>query len=291
MCCLQKDKDLIKSLIESIDSNLRRNRLETELVDNNNNNVSNINCDTITPTDVNDENSLGQSELMNNSSVIQCNDTSLTNCNIMNGEMSLETTNCTSDTSVIRSYECDNNNINNECGLDNNNNADLQSDNSLNTTIKQLDSDSNVEVSDNLNCAVISTNPIDEIFTECILDNQIINKDGKFINNNNINNNENFAIMGKRSKEEKKTTGVVEQQRPPLLQHLSDSFMTIENLSSSSNLFQNVNVPSFKDDKSLNCNTESDPIQSSVNVFNESNSLNTINQNNHNHIYNDVISK
>ncbi|RTG89454.1 protein phosphatase 1 regulatory subunit 37 [Schistosoma bovis] len=285
------DVDLIKSLIESIDSNLRRNRLETELVDNNNNNVSNINCDTITPTDVNDENSLGQSELMNNSSVIQCNDNSLTNCNIMNGEMSLDTTNCTSDISVIRSYECDNNNINNECGPDNNSNADLQSDNSLNTTIEQLDSDSNVDVLGNLNCAIISTNPINEIFTECILDNQTINKDGKFINNNNNNNNENFAIMEKRSKEEKKTTIVVEQRRPPLLQHSSDSFMTIENLSSSSNLFQNVNIPCFKDDKSLNCNTESDPIQSSVNVFDESDSLNTISQNNHNHTNDDVISK
>lgn len=206
--------------------------------------------------------------------------------------MSLDTTNCTSDISVIRSYECDNNNINNECGPDNNSNADLQSDNSLNTTIEQLDSDSNVEVLGNLNCAIISTNPINEIFTECILDNQTINKDGKFINNNNnINNNENFAIIEKRSKEEKKTTIVVEQRRPSLLQHSSDSFMTIENLSSSSNLFQNVNIPCFKDDKSLNCNTESDPIQSSVNVFDESDSLNTISQNNHNHTNDDVISK
>ncbi|CAI2726635.1 unnamed protein product [Schistosoma spindalis] len=290
-----KDKDLIRSLIESIDSNLRRNRLDTELVDNINN-VSNINCDTITPTDVvNEENSLGQSELMNTSSVIQCNDNSLTNCNIINGEMSLDTANCTSNTSVIRSYECDvdnNNNINNDCGPDDNSIADLQLDNSLNTTIEQLDIDSNVEVLGDLNCTVISSNPINEIFTDCILDNQTINKDGKFINNNNNNNNnQNFAIMEKRSKEEKKTIVVEGQQRPPLLQHLSDSFMPIENLSSSSNLFQNVNIPSIKDDKLLNCNTELDPIQSSVNVFDKSNSLITISQNNHNHINNDVISK
>ncbi|CAH8521421.1 unnamed protein product, partial [Schistosoma rodhaini] len=256
-----KDKDLIKSLIESIDSNLRRNRLETEVVDNINNNVSNNNCDTITPTVVvNEEDSLGQSELMNISSVIQCNDNSLTNCSIMNGEMSLDITNCTSDTSVMRSYEC--NNINDDCGPDNNSNTDLQLDNLLKTTTKQLDIDSNVEVLGNFNCTTISTNPVHEVSTAYLSDNESFNKDDKFINSNT---NENYAIMEKRSKEEEKTTiMVVEQQQQPLLQHISDSFMSIESLSScSSNLFQNVNIPSIKDDKSLNYDTESDPIQSS----------------------------
>ncbi|XP_018649247.1 putative leucine rich repeat-containing [Schistosoma mansoni] len=278
-----KDKDLIKSLIESIDSNLRRNRLETELVDNINNNVSNNNCDTITPTGVvNEENSLGQSEFMNISSVMQCNDNSLTNCSIMNGEMSLDITNGTSDTSVIRSYECNNNN---DCDPDNNNsNADLQLDSLLKTTTTQLDIDSNVEILGNFNCTTISTNPVHETSTAYLSDKESINKDDKF-----INKNENYAIMEKRSKEEEKTTIMVVEQQQPLLQHISGSFMSIGNLSScSSNLFENVNIPSTKDDKSLNYDTKSNPIQSSVNVFDKSNSLNTIEQNNH--INNDAIS-
>ncbi|KAK4469653.1 hypothetical protein MN116_007184 [Schistosoma mekongi] len=280
-----KDKDLVESLLECIDSSLKRNRLEDEIAGNNNdnndtNNASTTHCDTTTPNDADSkENSFDTSNLSNNRQIMYCNDSYPINCNMLNdNEVSLVTTNYTSDdASVLSSRDSDN--IIND-------NTSLKSGNLFSEkTVEQLD-DGN-EVVENRNCKIISSDRVHEVCTDCVLNNITPNEVDKFINDID-NNNRSEAGIKEKAKEEPTS----------LPQNPCNSLMFIRNSSSescSTNLLQDEGISSNNSENNelLNYANKSVTLQSSEVVFDTSNLSNaSLNQeNNGNHIGNAIHSK
>lgn len=278
-----KDKDLVESLIECIDSSLKRNRLEGEIAGNNNvnndNNASSTQCDTTTPNDVDSkENSLDTSNLSDNRQIMYSNDNYPMNCKVLNDDdVSLVTTNCTSDdTSVISTRDSDDNI---------NNNTNLKSDHLFSEKIiEQLD-DGN-EVVENHNCTIISSDCAHKVCTDCILNNVTPNEVDKFINDIDSYTKSEAGIKEK-----------AKEELTSLPQNSCNSLMSIRNSSSEScpiNLFQDESISSNSEyNELLNCANKSVTLQSSEVVFDTSNLLNASlnHENNSNHISSAIHSK